>query len=315
MATAYDTLLSVGDQKGETSYTGNQFVKSHYRDHSCCLFHCAYFPVAELWLCGHWIVHLLKPIIISVVGLGVTAIALYDIYRHPFHVDLRTVSLVSVLLFSFINTAFSYWAIIVVGPGYLPFDFPKMKIRSDQQTWEQQLATLVTYREQGEYARAAPGRPPRAPFSMAARRFVIRGDHFCMWTESWIGVKNHRYFMTMMFWVLLYAAAWFAVHIPWACHFLPFQWPSVLTIALGVGLLPVVWTAVRFFVPAVRNLCYNWTFIETWREHGAVASDQYDRGCFENWAELCGRKVCCCLWPCPLVCLEPTIDGLYTAPV
>jgi hypothetical protein len=146
---------------------------------------------------------------------------------------------------------------------------------------------------------------------MAARWLVIRGDHFCLWTESWIGVKNHKYFMTMMLWVLPYAAAWFALHIPWACHFLPFHWVSVLMIALGVGLLPVIWTAGSFLVQAVGNLSHNWTLVEIWKEADAGVPDVYDRGCFENWAELCGQKACCWLWPCPLVCLEPTVDGLY----
>jgi hypothetical protein len=131
MATACDTLLSVDDQKAEMPYTEAAFLKSHYKDHSCWLFHCAYFPVGEFWLRGHWIIHLLKPILISVVALGVTAIALYDICRHPFDASLRTVSLVSVLIFSFINAAFSYSAVIVVGPGSLPFTFPKFGIRSD----------------------------------------------------------------------------------------------------------------------------------------------------------------------------------------
>jgi hypothetical protein len=315
MASPYNMLLSTDEPQADVSYTDDTDVRSESTDHSCCLFHCAYFPVGEFWLCGHWIVHLMRPLFVSILGFGLTAVALYDIYFHPFGLNLRTVSLVSLLIFSFVNMAFSFWALIVVGPGYLPFNFPKFGLRSDQQTWQQQLATFVTYREQGEYARSAPGRPVRAPFSMIARRFVIRGDHFCVWTESWIGIKNHRYFMTMLLWVIVFAAAWFALHIPWAYHFLPFHWVSVLTIALGVGLLAVVCIAGGFLVRAMRHLSRNWTLVEFWKQSGSSVSETYDRGCFENWAEVCGKKACCCFWPCPLICLEPTIDGLYRTQV
>jgi hypothetical protein len=105
MARPDTKMLPADGQETDVSYTDSASVTSDSKDYSCCLFHCAHFRVGEFWLCGHWIVHLLQPLVVLI----------YDISGHPFAVNLGAVSLVSVFIFSFVNMALSYWAVILVG--------------------------------------------------------------------------------------------------------------------------------------------------------------------------------------------------------
>jgi hypothetical protein len=46
--------------------------------------------------------------------------------------------------------------------------------------------------------------PGKAEFCRLARRIVIRPDHFCVWTECFIGKKNQKLFFLFNMWGLVY---------------------------------------------------------------------------------------------------------------
>jgi hypothetical protein len=299
-----ESLVSV-DHASSNAHTPSQFV-----DHSCCCCHIAYFPVGRVWMLGHWIINLIKPILISLGFLVLSAIAVLSLSYCPFHDHHLPIavdySVFALFAFCALNSAISYFAVIIRGPGYLPFNYSVFRIIASRQTWNEQMSTIVTYREQGEYAKRSD-RPPRACFSVRARRFILRGDHYCLWTESWIGLNNHRYFLLMTFWVTLYCLVWLGMQVPFALTFLPFRWVKLIVLIGGAVILGLTAFSMFYFVTAFVNLVKNRTLIEFWSK---TASGKYDRGCCQNFADVCGQKSCCCLWPCPLACLEPLWDGI-----
>jgi hypothetical protein len=168
-------------------------------DQSCCCCHIAYFPPGKFRVCGHWIISLRIPFL-AFFGFAVTHASL--IYDAPgtlpmfwWVVTIGATSLVWLCI------AVSYIMIICKGPGYVPYNWATTQVLS--YAWAEEMANMVLYQEQAQLARGS-ARPPRSSFSVTARRFVLRADHFCVWAQSWIGLSNHRYFLLMMFYALFY---------------------------------------------------------------------------------------------------------------
>jgi hypothetical protein len=60
---------------------------------------------------------------------------------------------------------------------------------------------------------------------------------------------------------------------------------------------------------AARNLARNSTAIEVWNDRNAVI---YDKGCLENYEEVCGSRSWIACWPVPCCfCFRPLEDGFY----
>jgi hypothetical protein len=235
-------------------------------------------------------------------------IGFYDYYEnHPAN---RTICILGWCLygFSLLNLFISFFAIIIIGPGYLPFNYSLNRQFWHDLSWQQQCSLFVVYNEQEQFAKSHP-RPPRACFSRNARRFVLRADHYCIWTESWIGLRNHRYFILMTFWTFIYIFIWLGLHYWWALEFLPWTWWHLVQIVAAVALLPALGLSIAFFGRAVLNLWHNVLLLELW--NGRIQS-QFDHGCFRNFEEVCGSAKCCLCWPCPIVPLTPPESGLYT---
>ncbi|OHS98667.1 DHHC zinc finger domain containing protein [Tritrichomonas foetus] len=295
-------------------------------DKSCCCFNIATFPEAEMTLCNHWIFRPIKPTIIIFVFLFVFALSLYDIIAfsdildqfHDHHLKFSyawvAVGLIT-LIFLFMTV--SYFGVLCIGPGYLPYNWSQT--RKTELTWEETKNSFVVYKEQVEFARAAE-RPPRSSFSISARRYVLRADHFCLWTESWIGLKNHRFFLLMTFYEILFTVTFICVHHWWAVYFFSIHYSEIkraanivqiiIPLIITVALILVSCMAVYHFFVAAKNLARNLTSIERFK--GIKPSDnEFDKGCFNNCAEVCGKKIFCPLWFIPFFCFKPLEDGLY----
>ena len=98
-------------------------------------------------------------------------------------------------LVSFIRTAYD-------GPGYYPFywalgDNP---IISNDESYpfkskfDPPVAGIISNDQQLMWARSQK-RPPRGILSKSLRRIVIRPDHYCKYTETWIGKRNFKFFI------------------------------------------------------------------------------------------------------------------------
>lgn len=282
----------------------NYSIKTPYEDHSCCLLHIAYFDKAKMWILGDWIISPLNPIIITIMFLIISGIGYYDVIHY---IDNSRIRSAVIIIFSYlaISVCYCYFSIIIIGPGYLPFNYSITKNYNPD--WEEQCRTFVVFHEQMEFARQSK-RPPRCCFSIAARRFVLRADHFCYWTNVWIGLKNMRYFVLMNAYMFFYGLCWFIMHHWWAQSFKSFHWTRLLTIIFGlIEIIPFV-LSLKYFIGALVGLKRNLTMLEKFK---GINVSKFDNGCLNNFSEVCGNKKFCLLWWIPFICFKPTIDGLY----
>jgi hypothetical protein len=97
---------------------------------------------------------------------------------------------------------YSYIRTILTGPGYLPFYFPYTNPNIRDRSADV-LSGMITNSEQEFYLRTVT-LPPRTAFFRGARRIVIRPDHFCLWTECFVGKKNEKLFFLFNLWGMIY---------------------------------------------------------------------------------------------------------------
>jgi hypothetical protein len=77
------------------------------------------------------------------------------------------------------------------------------------------------------------------------------------------------------------------MQVPFAIKFLPFRWAKLIVLIGGVLILALTAFSLFYFVTGFINLVKNRTLIEYW---GKTASSRYDRGCCQNFADVCGKK-------------------------
>lgn len=286
---------------------------------NCCCFHIAYFPEAQMTLCNHWILSPVKPIIIALIFILFYCSEIYQIIEYSKDSSNRLYAWIAVGVISvvFLFLVVSYFGIIIRGPGYLPYNYSythKKKL-----DWKEVINTFAVYKEQADFARRNP-RPPRSSFSVTARRFVLRADHFCLWTESWVGLNNYRYFLLMTFYAFLFSVLYICSLHWWAVHFFtprPLNLKDakkiiciIVPIFESILLIIVGCMAIFYFTRAFYNLVINATGIELYKGLPNNKSP-YNKGCCNNFTEICGPKYCCLLWWIPIFCFNPTVDGLY----
>lgn len=101
------------------------------------------------------------------------------------------------MIFTFIMFLWSYLAAVLMDPGFLPFNW--FETQKSWYCWEEQLSGIAINDEQLEYVNNHP-RPVDASFSTKFGRFILRGDHICGWIANWVGKRNHKQFILLMFW-------------------------------------------------------------------------------------------------------------------
>jgi hypothetical protein len=285
---------------------GFEHVQIRWEDKSFCCFHIAHFREGSFTVWGHWRVRLRVPVVVSVLFLLSQASFVYDtLTPTPFWWFVGGCCGVG---FLGLCVVVSYVATIARGPGYVPYNWAVT--RQKGYTWRQCMDNMVVFQEQSEYAKGA-ARPPRASFSIDARRFVLRADHFCVWLQSWIGIRNHRYFLLMTSYSFLHAVAYTAFRLWWFRGVLAgIHWRHCFGLAasafvVGAGLFGLLW-----FVIGVRNLCDGVTAIEKWNKRRSEFTKETFCG---NCEEVCGQRRWMLCWIIPLFCcLEPGEDGFYS---
>jgi hypothetical protein len=195
----------------------------------------------------------------------------------------------------------SYVRIITDGPGYFPFYWPL----SSRQTAGGALlgddsspSGIMSTDAQKNWADSRP-RPNRCILSRVGRRIVIRPDHFCAWTRSWIGKRNHKFFVLFNSWGSLYILLFMAVTVAAVASAINDEFPLVLItyiVYLLAGLLFLVMTCM-FVASHCQGMCRNQTSWEIWN---AIDPGRFDQGCVKNTEDVCGDKKGCCCWCCPV---------------
>lgn len=204
----------------------------------------------------------------------------------------------SILSFFALFVCVSYFALIYLGPGYLPYTWSAT--RQEHYTWDQAMTDLVVFSEQEKEARLAP-RPPRSSYSRDARRIVLRADHFCVWAQTWVGIKNHRYFLLMTFYIVVYMLVFLSLQAVWLAEIVgkrTFEWIFVADGVAALAVFLVGCYAGFYFCSGMANAVNNVTMVEKYKGRDL---GKYDRGWIQNMEEICGPRRLALCWAVPCV--------------
>ena len=292
-------------------------LRTDWIDKSICCFKIAYFPVGDFTICEHWRVNFKKPLLCSLFFIASFAVFFIDTshtinWSHPFpSLKLETIAF-SIISVVFFFVALSYFLIIFIGPGYMPYNWCVSK--QTDYDFETMMSSIAVYKEQMLYGQTHE-RPERSSFSTDARRYVLRADHFCWWTQSWIGLKNQRYFLLLTFWFSVYCLLYIGFRYHWAYDIINecikgngFDYASIPGWIFVLILIGMFFFSFRLFVVSALNLARNVTLIEKWKMKKAnkpVTSYTPGRSCLDNCQDVCGPKECIPCWPFPFVYLRP----------
>jgi hypothetical protein len=202
---------------------------------------------------------------------------------------------------------YSYIKVILLGPGYLPFYFPYANPNNPDRATDA-LSGMVTNSEQEFYVKNLK-LPPRTRFFKSARRIVIRPDHLCSWTTSFIGKKNHKLFFLFNFWAVIYISG-FTIATLLTIIRLAVEGDVVLqliicVIYLFLGFSFAILTG-NFAITGIIEISMNQTTFEGMKN----ISRNNKKSCIGNWEEVFGSRRRWYLWLLPISAFPTGDDRL-----
>lgn len=256
----------------------------------CCIcFPAIYIPKIGKYFMNHWEVSLAMPISVTVIiifsYIVCTWIAL------PFlHLKSNVIHfcLSSVMFFLF---EFCYIQTISEGPGYFPFDWESRNSDVDEPDG------IVSLDSQERWARVLE-KPPRCIYSRKARRIVIRPDHECIWTATWIGKRNHKFFILFNVYGTIYILHFsFIMMLSIIKTFGYETYLSLLFLVCLIAALIFLFLVASFSVMHLRLMINNTTSWERWNH---ISEEKYDRGSIiKNSEDICGPSSNMLMWVLP----------------
>jgi hypothetical protein len=288
------------DGDGETDLVFPGFTE--YANTSLCgLVDVVEIPSIRATFLGEWEISLCCPLTVSVLSISSYLIAM--ILALP---TLGRGGWVAMPLFTILFLLFyvSYVRVISDGPGYFPFYYPLSRSgkHSNEEgsllfTDECSPSGIVSHHLQAVWSRRNP-KPNRCILSSQARRIVIRPDHFCDWTQTWIGKRNFKFFVLFSTWGFVYIFVF--VVILFAAVAVDIQERKSSLVGLFFlymffGFLFLVMTGL-FMCSHNQAMCENTT---AWEDWNGIAKDRFDRGCLRNTEDVCGGVSQWYCWCCP----------------
>ncbi|OHT00020.1 DHHC zinc finger domain containing protein [Tritrichomonas foetus] len=158
----------------------------------------------EIFL-GSWIVKPLVPILSSLIAIFGVPLATAVFFRKFSCWKLLFVIDTILMIFFLV----SFFRTSIDGPGYYPFywalgDNPIITNNEFYESGEESVlfkskfdpppAGIISNDLQLTWARTQK-RPARSIVAKSARRIVIRPDHYCKYSETWIGKRNFKFFI------------------------------------------------------------------------------------------------------------------------
>ena len=157
-----------------------------------------YVPSVKQYYLNHWRIRYFPPFIVNFI-IWSSYLVFYFLERTILNLPTFVLIIVTILAILF---SLSYFMIIYEGPGYLPYYYP-LQVTHNKNGPVDYLSGLVTTKRQEEYVKSKP-KPERTNYFSVVKRYVIRPDHFCGWTGSFIGKKNHKLFFLFNFYGFTY---------------------------------------------------------------------------------------------------------------
>lgn len=93
-------------------------------------------------------------------------------------------------------TKLCYYVTHFTNPGILPFNWSETKQR--RYTKDELRSGIAITRDQKMWGKTHDW-PSRSFFSGDYGAIVLRADHYCMWINHWVGLKNHKFFIQSLF--------------------------------------------------------------------------------------------------------------------
>lgn len=251
--------------------------------------------------CGEWEVDLFMPIF--VIFLIIASYVSYVISM-PSEYSKTTFWYILFPIFTFLFIMFlvSYINTIRTGPGYYPYYYSvRDKVRGNEGDAllgpECPLSGVISTNEQYTFAHEGT-MPPRSILSKSARRIVMKPDHLCGWTATWIGKRNFKLFILFNVYGFLYTGFFCGTAWKVAAVLLTdinnFGFARLMVLILMLFAINFFFFTLSFAWTSLCNACKNRT---SWEEWNKISPETFDKGCCNNMKDTCDENVC--TWMCP----------------
>lgn len=244
---------------------------------------------------GHWDAHIAFPIAVSTIIITsylVGMILIFPMWKPP--IAYISAALFSCLFFLFI---YSYFRVIIDGPGYLPFYWPLKhnRIANDDSTENSFLikndelspSGIISNSKQIAWTKSRQ-RPGRSILSKDGHRIILRPDHFCGWTASWIGKRNYKFFLLFNFYGAIYIGFFLVSCVIQISREMQKDMPSpVVVIFFLYAFLGLTFFILTFSFQCTHS-CQMFTNRTNWEQWKGIEASKYNEGIKNNISDVCG---------------------------
>lgn len=241
-----------------------------------------------------------------------SSLFVYLVFQRPHIPHIFGWKITTFLVVTSILFGISYIATILTGPGYLPFYYP-LQNPNPHGIIPDYFSGMVSNEEQLVYVKNMK-LPRRTGYFGSVRRIVIRPDHFCGWTTSFIGKKNHKLFFLFNFWGVTYISVYTVCCVIAAIN-VSAQTPHVfaMVISLVYGMLGFLFALMtgNFAFSMLCEFSENITTFEEMqkrRNKDRESIPKYNKGCCFNWEEIFGPRDKWYLWLLPIPAFNVSDD-------
>ena len=290
-----------------------------WEEKNCCCFRCVYIPAIEKYFWGSWEVSCKAPFLSLSLLIGTYLFGIIYIFHSIKILSFQLIFLTILFIFAIV----SYLKVMIDGPGYLPF-YWSLEASSLNQNQNTTLNTtlnsqseeidfnnkqdecppdgIISTDAQFSWAHSSP-RPNRCVLSSIGRRIVLRPDHFCSWTSSWIGQRNHKFFFLFLFWSFLYSVFYsYSVSYHLISHFQYeyFEITLLFLISISSICFALIFAVyIGYFL--VQQLLMIMKNVTNWEKWNKVDSKRFDKGGYlKNCEDVFGSKSFWFLWLFPI---------------
>ena len=264
---------------------------SQYEESNCLC--CKKYKVNNIsnFFLGHWEFSPLMPISVCLIILTTYFFAIFFINKQ----FSKSAEVFCDILLTFLVVIYiiPYFLIIIEGPGYFPFYFAGIKnnkianIPPTVNGVNYSPHGIISNPDQHLYA-ISNEKPNRSIVARSGRRIIIRPDHLCGWTASWIGKKNMKFFIQFNIYGALYCFVYIILCVSTMFKAGAFYENMFRTIAITLfGLMAMFFFGwqVNNSYTTIDNMLKGQTYWEIWNK---IDNNKFNHGKRKNIEDVFG---------------------------